>query len=140
MQNIEDLKEILTTVQEIGNAWHEENISLREENDRLLKENENLRAENESLRRELENLPAQVKELLGILRDDIINELDAKTHVLRDDIIGELDAKTRDDFQKFVRDYLKDIRDKLNTPTKAEEPTNTNDFLFFQEKKSNPYD
>lgn len=120
MQNIEDLKEILTTVQEIGNAWYEENISLREENDRLLKENENLRAENESLRRELENLPAQVKELLGILRDDII---------------GELDAKTRDDFQKFVRDYLKDIHDKLNTPTKAEEPTNTNDFLFFQEKK-----
>lgn len=123
MQNIEDLKEILTTVQEIGNAWHEENISLREENDRLLKENENLRAENESLRRELENLPAQVKELLGILRDDII---------------GELDAKTRDDFQKFVRDYLKDIRDKLNTPTKSEEQPDIKNIPSHRERISNP--
>ena len=113
----------MSAVQEIGNAWHEENISLREENDRLLKEIEKLRAENESLHRELENLPAQMKNLLGTLRDDII---------------GELDANTRDEFQKFVRDYLKDIRDKLNTPTKTEEQPDMKKLLIFQERNSNP--
>ena len=102
MQNIDDLKEIVRAMQELGNAWHEENISLRSENERLLAENKNLRAENESLRREFDNLSEKVT----VLKNE-----------LRKEILDELNATAQEDFQKFVKNYLGDIRKKLNEAT-----------------------
>ena len=122
MNNIEDLKEILTAMQEIGNAWHAENISLRN----LIKENEELRAENESLRREFDILSEKIVNLKEELHTEILTKQDK----LRDEILKELDVKGRENFQKDVRDFLGDIRKKLKeTTVKAEEPS------LYQEQK-----
>ncbi|MBD3879428.1 MAG: hypothetical protein SR1Q5_07070 [Quinella sp. 1Q5] len=114
MQKIDDLREILTAIQDIGNAWQAENIKLREENDRLLDKNGRLREtydrltkQNESLRQDIKNLLEETKRLIENLRDDLINELA---------------ADKQEDFQKFVRDYLRKLRKASSTPTtKAEE-------------------
>ena len=56
MDKFEELKDILTAMQDIGNAWHEEIVSLQTENqalqdkyNRLVAENKNLQDKNESL-------------------------------------------------------------------------------------------
>ena len=130
MQRIEDLKEILKALQDIGNEWHAKNISLREENFRLLEENqtlrenyEQLREQNDELKREIKNLSENVQKLIDKLRDDIITEIA---------------ANNSGDFQGIVKSDLLAIRRKLNeTPikeaglTSAEEPTSS-------EKKSKP--
>ena len=109
LQNIDDLKEIVRAMQELGNAWYTENISLREANDKLLKDNEKLRAENESLRREFDNLSEKVT----VLKNE-----------LRGEILDELNAAGQETFQKFVKDYLSDIRKKLNEASiKTTEPS-----------------
>ena len=109
LQNIDDLKEIVRAMQELGNAWYKENISLHEANDKLLKDNEKLRAENESLRREFDNLSEKVT----VLKNE-----------LRGEILDELNAAGQETFQKFVKDYLSDIRKKLNEASiKTTEPS-----------------
>ena len=109
LQNIDDLKEIVRAMQELGNAWYTENISLREANAKLSKDNEQLRAENESLRREFDNLSEKVTVLKNELRGEILNELN---------------AAEQETFQKLVKDYLGDIRKKLNVATvKTAEPS-----------------
>ena len=131
MQNIDDLKEIVRAMQELGNAWHEENISLRSENERLLAENKNLRAENESLRREFDNLSEKVT----VLKKE-----------LREEILGELNVTAQEDFQKFVRDYLGDIRKKLTAPstppTKTSEPLSSSEEMpaTTATQNNNPYE
>lgn len=126
MQRIEDLAEILTALREIGNHWHEENLSLRADNARLLNENKNLRDEwqklssqNDSLQHELKSL----SEKMATLKED-----------LRDEIIKELAVAKRDDFQKDVRLYLKEILKNLNEPSpEAKEAPSV------QEESSAPY-
>ena len=115
MQKIDDLREILTAIQDIGNAWQKEIIQLREENDRLFYENEHLREtrdrltdQNKLLRQDIKNLSEKTEQLIKDLRNDLIKELD---------------SKKQEEFQKFVRDYLRKLREASNTSTtKAEEP------------------
>lgn len=115
MQKIDDLREILTAIQDIGNAWQAENVSLRKDRDDLLDENEHLREtcerltkQNNSLRQEINNLSEKTEQLIKNLRDELIKELA---------------ADKQEDFQKFVREYLRELRKASNTPTtKAEEP------------------
>ena len=107
LQSIDDLKEIVQAMQELGNEWYTEIISLREANAKLLKDNENLRAENESLSREFDNLSRKVT----TLKDE-----------LRGEILEELNADAQEKFQKFVKGHLSDISKKLNAASiKTEE-------------------
>lgn len=116
MQKIEDLREILTAIQDIGNTWQKENIQLRKDRDDLLDENQHLREtcerltkQNSSLRQDINNLSEKTEQLIKNLRDELIKELA---------------ADKQEDFQKFVRDYLREIRKPSNEPTiKVEEPT-----------------
>lgn len=115
MQKIDDLREILTAIQEIGSAWQAEIIQLRKDRDDLLDENEHLREtcerltkQNNSLCQDIKNLSEKTEQLIKDLRNDLIKELD---------------SKKQEEFQKFVRDYLRELRKASNTPTpKAEEP------------------
>ena len=86
------MQEILTAVQEIGNAWQDENVSLRAENLRLAEENQKLRGENEKLRQEIENLSVKMAELKENLRDEIIKELGIVNSNLRE-ILDALNVK-----------------------------------------------
>lgn len=85
MQKIDDVKEIISAMHELGTKWHSEIILLREENLRLKKDNERLEKNFNNLKNNLEDV--------------------------RREIIKELDAKKREDFQEFVEDYLKRIRE-----------------------------
>lgn len=115
MQKIDDLREILTAIQEIGSAWQAEIIQLRKDRDDLLDENEHLREtcerltkQNNSLCQDIKNLSEKTEQLIKDLRNDLIKELD---------------SKKQEEFQKFVRDYLRELRKASNTPTpKAEDP------------------
>ena len=114
MQKIDDLREILTAIQDIGNAWQAENIKLRKDRDDLLDENEHLREtcdqltkQNKLLRQDINNLSEKTEQLIKNLRDELIRELA---------------TDKQEEFQKFVRDYLRELRKASNTPTtKAEE-------------------
>lgn len=116
MQKIKDLQEILTAIQDIGSAWQKENIKLCEDNDYLFDENqhlretcENLTKQNNSLRQEINNLSEKTEQLIKNLRDELIKELA---------------ADKQEEFQKFVRDYLKELRKASSKPiTNPEEPT-----------------
>ena len=110
METIDDLKEILTAAQDLGSKWQEEIISLRAENSRLEKDNETLRknyeslhAENKKLQTELNNLSEKTEQLNQNLREEIIAA-----------VAKELDAAKQDAFQNFVRDYLKEIRERVD--------------------------
>ena len=115
MQKIDDLQEILTAIQDIGSAWQAEIIKLRKDRDELLDKNEHLREtrdrlteQNKLLRQDIKNLSEKTEQLIKDLRNDLIKELD---------------SKKQEEFQKFVRDYLRKLREASNTPTpKAEEP------------------
>ena len=115
LQKIDDLREILTAIQDIGNAWQAENIQLRNDRDDLLDENEHLREtrdrlteQNKLLRQDINNLSEKTEQLIKDLRDDLIKELD---------------SKKQEEFQKSVLEYLRKLREASNTPTpKAEEP------------------
>lgn len=109
MQTIEDLHEILSAVQEIGAAWQNQNVSLRAENSRLTDENKTLRENYERLHRENENLRREISNLS--------EKIEQFNNNLRDEIIRELNAVNRDDFQNFVRDYLRVIREQLDRPS-----------------------
>lgn len=85
MQKFDDVKEIISAMHELGTAWHDEIISLREENARLKNENERLEKNFNNFKDNLESV--------------------------RCEIIKELDAKKHEDFQEFVRDYLRRIRE-----------------------------
>ncbi|MBR4904371.1 MAG: hypothetical protein IKZ53_06845 [Selenomonadaceae bacterium] len=113
MDGIKDLEEILRAMQQIGNAWHEKNLVLISENETLLEENKKLRTDIESLRRDLADLSEKIQPLIDDMRVD----------ALRKDIITELAVGKRDEFQKDVRDELKDIRDKLTEAVNRTEPT-----------------
>lgn len=142
METIDDLKEILTAAQDLGAKWQEEIISLRTENSRLQEENETLRenyeslhAENKKLQTELNNLSEKTEQLNQNLREEIIAA-----------VAKELNAAKQDEFQNFVTDYLKEIRERVDgnkdkqddlknvdgkEPTvKVEEPTSDYDFYF----------
>lgn len=115
MQKIDDLREIIMAIQDIGNTWQAEIIKLRKDRDDLLDENEHLREtcdrltkQNNSLRQDINNLSEKTEQLIKNLRDELIKELA---------------ADKQEDFQKFVRDYLRELRKASSTPTtKAEEP------------------
>ena len=115
MQKIEDLKEILTAIQDIGNTWKTENISLRKDRDDLLDENQHLREtcqrltkQNNSLRQEISSLSEKMEQLIKNLRDEVIKEFA---------------ADKQEDFQKFVRDCLQEIRKTSGeSTTKSAEP------------------
>ena len=94
------MREVLTAIQDIGNAWHEENISLRAENSRLRDENKSLRTENNSIRGQNENLRREIKNL-----SDEIKNLEGKLQSLRDELIKQLDFDKQDN-QKFIRRIL----------------------------------
>ena len=107
MERIDDLKEILSAIQEIGTSWQKEIIKLREENAQLADENKILRdnydqlhAENESLKQELCNLSEKMEQLNLNLRNEIFKELN--------------DMK-QDEFQKMVADYLREIRKQVSS-------------------------
>lgn len=126
MQRIEDLAEILTALREIGNHWHEENLSLCADNARLLNENKNLHDEWQKLRSQNDLLQQELKSLsekMAKLKED-----------LRDEIIKELAVAKRDDFQKDVRLYLKEILKNLNEPSPEAEKAPS-----VQEESSAPY-
>lgn len=129
MQTIDDLKEILTAVQELGSKWREENISLREKNFRLEKENETLREnynrlheENKILRDEMKNLSEKTEQLKKDLSEEIIAA-----------VAKELNAAKQDEFQNLVEDSLKDIRERLGkeSTVKVEMPPS--------DEKDSPY-
>lgn len=110
METIDDLKEILTAAQELGAKWQEEIISLRAENSELRKANETLRKnyeslheENKTLRAELNDLSEKTEQLNQNLREEIIAA-----------VAKELDAAKQDEFQNFVKDYLKEIRERVD--------------------------
>ena len=115
MQKIEDLKEIQTAIQEIGNAWRTENISLRKDRDDLLDENQHLREtcqrltkQNNALRQDINNLSEKLEQLIKNLRDEVVKEFA---------------ADKQEDFQKFVRDCLQEIRKASGESTiKCAEP------------------
>lgn len=110
METIDDLKEILTAAQELGSKWQEENISLRAENSELRKANETLRKNYESLHEENKKLHAELNDLSEKTGQLIKN--------LREEIIAavakELDAAKQDEFQNFVIDYLREIRERVD--------------------------
>lgn len=129
MQTIDDLKEILTAVQELGSKWQEENISLRAKNFRLEKENETLREnynrlheENKILRDEIKNLSEKTEQLKKDLSEEIIAA-----------VAKELNAAKQDEFQNLVKDSLKDIRERLGkeSTVKVEMPLG--------DEKNSPY-
>lgn len=122
MQKIEDLKEIFTATHDLGVAWQNELVALRVENKTLADENktladkydklfsnyEKLYDENKTLHVELNNLSEQIVQLIANLRGDILTELN---------------DKNTEDFQKFVKDYLMQIRKCVDGAVVAENPT-----------------
>lgn len=107
MEKIDDLKEILSAIQELGTSWQQEIIKLREENAQLADENKILRdnynqlhAENESLKQELCNLSEKMEQLNLNLRNEIFKELN---------------GMKQDEFQKMVADYLREIRKQVSS-------------------------
>lgn len=120
MQKFEDLREVLTAIQDIGNAWHEENISLRAENSRLRDENNSLRTENNSIRGQNENFRREIKNL-----SDEIKNLEGKLQNLRDELIKQLDVDKQDN-QKFIRRILDtNVSSRVETqPPIISQPTN----------------
>ena len=115
MQKFDDLREVLTAIQDIGNAWQAENISLRAENSRLINENNSLRGQNENLRREIKNLSDEVK------------NLETRLQSLRDELIKQLDADKQDN-QNFIRRFLgANVSSRVETqPTTTKIPQETN--------------
>ena len=108
MEKFEDLREVLTAIQDIGNAWQAENVSLRAENSRLQSDNEQLRTHNEQLRRELQTL------------SDEVRNLEAKLQDLRNELIKQLKAD-KDENQSFIRKYfganVSSVETQTNNPT-----------------------
>ena len=92
MQEIDDLKEIFTATHDLGVAWQDELVKLRAEN-------ETLTAKLDKLTEETDKLTEKIRKLS---EDQIKN--------LRDEIIQELNSKNTEEFQKYVQDYLKEIR------------------------------
>lgn len=115
MQQIDDLKEIFKATQDLGVAWQNELVELRAKNSRLIAENKlladnfkKISEENKNLHAELNNLSEKVGQLMENLRGDILTELN---------------ARNSDDFQNFVKDYLKKIRDCVDGTLATEKPT-----------------
>ena len=115
MQQIDDLKEIFKATQDLGVAWQNELVKLRAENSRLIAENKlladnfkKISEENKNLHAELNNLSEKVGQLMENLRGDILTELN---------------ARNSDDFQNFVKDYLKKIRDCVDGTLATDKPT-----------------
>ncbi len=75
VDNFEDLREVLSAIQDIGNAWQNENISLKATNAELRKQNDELRRELKTLSDEVRNLQKKLDklrdELIGQLKDDL---------------------------------------------------------------------
>lgn len=135
MQKFEDLREVLTAIQDIGNAWHEENISLRAENFRLRDENKSLRTENNSLREQNENLRREIQNL-----SDEIKNLESKLQSLRDELIKQLDVDKQDS-QKFIRKFfggnVSSVATQTDTPSISTTTPTTSQNI--NEAYSNPY-
>ena len=113
MDNFEDLREVLSAIQEVGNAWQNENVSLKATNAELRTQNDELRTQNETLRREVQNLSDEVRNLEGKLDE------------LRDEVIKQLKAD-KDDNQRFIRKYfganVSSVATQTDTPSTS---TNT---------------
>lgn len=114
MQNFEDLREILTAIQDLGNEWQTQNVSLRAENSRLQSENIFLRDQNDQLRRKLKDLSDENKRL-----EDKLNDL-------RDELITQLDADKRDN-QEFIKRYFGANVSSRKTQTDAPSPSSNAD-------------
>ena len=119
MQKIDDLKEIFTATHDLGVAWQNELVALRAENSRLADENKNLADNYDKLFSSYEKLSAENKNLRGELNNlsEQIGQLIAN---LRGDILTELNEKNPEDFQKFVKDYLMQIRKCVDGAVVAE--------------------
>ena len=108
MQQIDNLKDIFSAMQEIGAAWQGEVVKLREENARLTAENAELKKNFDTLKNGIDNLSEETNQLARNISDEIKN--------LRDEIIKELNVKDREDFQKFVADKFDKLLTKCNKP------------------------
>ena len=115
MDKFEDLREVLTAIQDIGNAWQSENVSLRTQNSELRRDNETLRTQNEQLRRELKTL------------SDEVRDLEAKLAALRDEVIKQLKADKADN-QSLIRKYfganVSSVESQTNEPQPSQETDN----------------
>lgn len=136
MQEIEDLKEIFSAMQELGATWHSEIISLREKNSQLEKENFQLKEEN-----------SRLKKNFGDLKNDLNNlseKIEQLTKNVSNEIITELNVKDREYFQKFVKDYLKKIREcvdgkiPVETVQKNSPENDTNNFSDVEQNNDQP--
>ena len=109
MQKIDDLKEIFTAIHDLGVAWQNELVALRTENSRLIAENKKLIDKNKTLAANYDKLSESYEQLVGEnakLHTDL--NLAEKLHR---DILAELNKQNSDDFQNFVKVYLKKIRE-----------------------------
>ena len=109
MDNFADLREVLSAIQEVGNAWQSENVSLRAQNSRL-------QNENEQLRREMQNLSEEV------------SKLEVKLAALRDELIKQLAADKADN-QSFIKNYfganVSSVESQTNEPTPSQDTDTT---------------
>ena len=108
MQQIDNLKDIFSAMQEIGAAWQGEVVKLREENARLTAENAELKKNFLALKNDINNLSEKAGQLAINISDAIKN--------LRDEIIKELNVKYREEFQKFVADKFDKLLAKCDKP------------------------
>lgn len=130
MQKVEDLKEIFIATHDLGVAWQNELVQLHAENFRLVEENKTLKANYKELYEENKNLQTE------------LNNLSDKLQKMRDDIFKELNTKNSEEFQKFVTDYLKKIRECVDGATlyekPKENPTESEDTGNFDEEERKP--
>lgn len=121
MQKIDDLKEIFTATHDLGVAWQNELVELRAENSRLIAENKNLADNYDKLFSSYENISAENKNLHGEL-NNLSEQIGQLITNLRGDILKELNAKNPEEFQGFVKDYLRQIRKCVDGAVVAEKP------------------
>ena len=121
MQKIDDLKEIFTATHDLGVAWQNELVKLRAENSRLIAENKNLADNYDKLSLSYEKLSDENKTLRGEL-NNLSEQIGQLITNLRGDIVKELNAKNPEEFQGFVKDYLRQIRKFVDDAVIAEKP------------------
>ena len=116
MDNFEDLREVLSAIQEVGNAWQNENVSLKATNAEL-------HAQNDQLRREVQNL------------SDEVRNLQKKLDELRDEVIKQLKAD-KDDNQQFIRKYFG--ANVSSVATQTDTPSTSTDTDIKHDEQSPP--